>query len=148
VSEDHNKTIARRVFEEVFTGGDAGLIEELWTADLVFHHPDEPYVTRGHDGLKARYQGYRTALPDLNCPIEDIFADGDRVAIRYTTHGTNTGEIMGAAPTGRKVTIKAIAIYRFENGKVTEMWDAWDVHALMRDLGFLSEPESTGASAG
>jgi predicted ester cyclase len=51
---------------------------------------------------------------------------------------------MGAPPTGRTVAIKAIAIYRFENGRVAEMWDAWDVHALMDDLGFLPA-KSTGA---
>lgn len=112
--------------------------------DLVAHHPGESCETRGHAGLKERFKGYKTAFPDLRCLIEDLLVDGDRVAIRYTAHGTNTGEIMGAPPTGRTVAIKAIAIFRFENGRVAEMWDAWDVHALMDDLGFLPA-ESIGA---
>lgn len=135
MSEDGNKAVARRIFEDVFSAGDYDAIDELFSPDLVNHHPDEPYETRGQDGIRERLSGYRTAFPDLNCPIQDLLAEGDRVAIRYIARGTNTGEIMGAEPTGKQLALEAQAIYRLEDDRVVESWDAWNVLSLMEQLG-------------
>lgn len=134
MSVERNKAAARRIFEDVFSGGDYDAIDELFSPDIVNHHPDDPYETRGHDGIRERLRGYRTAFPDLNCPIDDLLAEGDRVALRYTARGTNTGEIMGAEPTGRQLALEAQAIYRFEDGRVVESWDAWNVLSLVEQL--------------
>lgn len=140
MSEERNRETARRVFEEFFTAGDLDLAEELFGPDLVQHHPDEPYETRGQDGIRERIRGYRTAFSDLSTPIEDLVAEGDRVAIRYVARGTNDGEIMGMEPTGKQIALDAQAIYRFEDGKVVEIWDAWNVLTLMEQLGMAPQP--------
>ncbi len=132
---EENKSVARRVFEDFFTNGNLELAEELFGPELVQHHPDDPFETRGQQGIRERISAYRTAFPDLSTPIEDLFAEGDRVAIRYVARGKNDGEIMGTEPTGKEVAIEAQAIYRFEGGKVVEIWDAWDVLSLMQQLG-------------
>jgi steroid delta-isomerase-like uncharacterized protein len=132
---DENKAVVRRIFEDVLSGGDFDAIAELFGPNLVVHHPDVPYETRGQDGIRERLRGPRTAFPDLDCQIHDLFAEGDRVAIRYTVRGTNTGEIMGAEPTGKQFELEAQAIYRLEGGRVVEIWEAWNVLGLMQQLG-------------
>ncbi|GGT67259.1 ester cyclase [Streptomyces purpureus] len=138
MSEVSNKETARRAFEDVFTRGDYAAIPEIFSSNLVQHHPDEPYETRGQEGIRARITAYRTAFPDLTTTVEDCFGEGDRVAIRYMVRGTNSGEIMGMEPTGKSIAIEAEAIYRFESGRVAEIWDAWNVLSLMQQLGLAS----------
>lgn len=142
MTDEGNKARARRVFEEFFSGGNLDLAGELFSPDLVEHHPDEPFETRGREGIRERLRGYRTAFPDLDCPIEDLLAEGDRVAIRYVASGTNTGEIMGMEATGKRLALDAQAIYRFEDGKVAEIWDAWNVLSLMEQLGIAPQAET------
>jgi steroid delta-isomerase-like uncharacterized protein len=139
VSEESNKATTRRVLEDFFTAGKLDLAEELFAPGLVQHHPDAPYETRGPDGIRARITGWRTAFPDLSCSIEDMIAEGDRVALRSIARGTNTGEFMGAPATGKRIEVAWESIYRFEGDKVVEMWDAWDILAVMGQLGLTSQ---------
>lgn len=134
-SEERNKRVARRVLEEFFTAGKLELAEELFSPDLVQHHPDEPYETRGPDGIRARITAWRTAFPDLSTSVEDLVADFERVAIRSIARGTNTGEFAGAPPTGKQFEVEWESVYRFEDGKVAEMRDQWNVLAVLSQLG-------------
>lgn len=77
--------------------------------------------------------------------MEDIVAEGDRVAIRSIARGTNRGEFAGMEPTGKTIAIPWQTIYRFEGGKVAEMWDAWNVLAVMEQLGVATQAESSTA---
>jgi steroid delta-isomerase-like uncharacterized protein len=113
------------------------LANELFGPGLVDHHPDAPYVTNGPDGIRQRLTAWRTALPDLSTSIEDMVAEGDRVALRSVARGTNTGEFMGTPATGKSIAVPWQSIYRFQDGKVVEMWDAWDVLAVMGQLGLM-----------
>ena len=79
-----------------------------------------------------------SAISDLSCSIEDMVAEGDQVAFRSIARGTNTGEFMGTLATGRQIAVPWQSIYRLEGGRVVEMWDAWDVLAVMGQLGLTS----------
>jgi steroid delta-isomerase-like uncharacterized protein len=140
MTEESNKATARRVLEEFFTAGKLDLAAELFSPDLIQRHPDQPYETRAPDGIRERIAAWRTAFPDLSTSIEDLVADGDRVALRSIVRGTNTGEFMGTPPTGKQITVEWESIYRFEGGKVAEMWDAWNVLAVMEQLGLTPQP--------
>lgn len=140
MTEESNKATARRVLEEFFTAGKLDLAAELFSPDLIQHHPDQPYETRGPDGIRERIAAWRTAFPDLSTSIEDLVAEGDRVALRSIARGTNTGEFMGTPPTGKQIAVEWESIYRFEGGKVAEMWDAWNVLAVMEQLGLTPQP--------
>lgn len=142
MSEESNRATARRVLEEFFTAGKLELAEELFTPDLVQHHPDEPYETRGPDGIRERITAWRTAFPDLNTSVEDLVAEGDRVAIRSIARGTNDGEFAGSPATGKQIALEWESIYRFDGGKVAEMWDAWNVLAVMEHLGLAPQARS------
>ena len=65
------------------------------------------------------------AHPDLRFTIDDLIAEDDRVTIRWTLHGTNTGPMFGRPPTGQPVELAAIVIFRIADGKIAERWAAW-----------------------
>ncbi len=90
-------------------------------------------------GLEAIYQffnTFHTAFPDLSITVEDMIAEGDRVAARVTMRGTHLGEFMGVAPTGKPVEVRAIDMFRIANGKIVEHWGHADDPA-----NFLRAPE-------
>ena len=126
-----NKAIARRAFEEVLNQKKLDLIDEIYTTDYV-QHPSE---MRGSDVLKQYYAALFTAFPDGQWTVEDIFAEGDKVATRLTITGTQQGEFRGMPPTGKQVTLTMIAIYRFADGKLVEGWNNSDQLGLLEQLG-------------
>jgi steroid delta-isomerase-like uncharacterized protein len=132
---EQNKAMARRMFEDVFAGGQLNLAEELVTPDYVGHDVAAPEPIRGPQGLKEQAKGYRDAFPDLNLKIEDQFAEGERVVTRWTATGTHKGDLFGIAPTGKQTTVEGISIDRFSGGKIAESWDNWDSLGLMQQLG-------------
>jgi steroid delta-isomerase-like uncharacterized protein len=79
------------------------------------------------------------AFPDLKFNIDDIFAEGDKVAVRYTMVGTNQGSYMGAPPTGKKISLNGISIYKIAGGKLVESWGVFDMLSLMQQLGAKSQ---------
>jgi steroid delta-isomerase-like uncharacterized protein len=120
MSTEENKKAVRRVFEEIMNRGNLQLVDELVTDDYKVNEP--PGIPPGKEGFRALVNMYRTAAPDLKMTIEDMIAEGDQVAARWTATGTMTGEMMGIPPSGQKVTFKAISWLRVKNGKVAEEW--------------------------
>lgn len=92
----------------------------------------------GREGVTDFLQLFLKALPDLRSNIEDIFGTGDRVALRVTLVGTHKGEFQGVAATGKKVRISGTNVYRFEDGKIAEAWQLYDVAGFLRQIGALT----------
>jgi predicted ester cyclase len=91
--------------------------------------------------------GYREAFPDLHFTIEDIFAAGDKVVMRWSATGTFENEIMGIQPTHESgEPVGGINIDRFENGKIVETWGQWDTLRFLRNIGALPESLATPAA--
>ncbi len=84
---------------------------------------------------------FRSGMPDLRVVIEDMIADGDKVAVRYTLEGTHEGELFGVPPTGQRLSIKSIAIERVSDGKIREHWRVTDSLDMMQQLGVIPSPE-------
>ncbi len=78
--------------------------------------------------------GLLQAFPDGRFAIEDVFADGDRVAVRHTFHGTQSGPLFGIAPTGRSVSVPSTVVYRVAGAHIAESWWSPDVLGLLRQL--------------
>jgi predicted ester cyclase len=89
---------------------------------------------RGVEGIKNEVKQHRVSFPDWNEHVDDIVAEGDRVVIRFTSTGTQRGEFAGIAPTGKRVKIQEVAIFRLANGKIAEQWGIPDLHGLMEQL--------------
>jgi predicted ester cyclase len=79
----------------------------------------------------------RGAFPDLRFTLEDLVAEGDRVAARYYWEGTQEGEFMGYRPTGQAVRVGGMDFYRLRDGKIVEHWDRVDELGLLRQLGMM-----------
>ena len=88
----------------------------------------------GLEGYRDFYRTWHSAFPGFRAVIEDMIAEGDQVATRWTFHGRHLGEYNGIAPTGRAVSFQAVSIQRIENGLVTDEWYFADNHAFLQQL--------------
>jgi predicted ester cyclase len=129
---------SRRLIEEAFNEGNLDVIDECCTDDFIGHDPLAGDQDR--EASKETIAGYRGAFPDIHIEVEDAFASGDRVAVRWTGSGTFENELMGIQPTGeRGQPIVGITIDRYEGDRVAESWTGWDTLAFMRNLGAVGE---------
>lgn len=130
---EENKAIIRRAFE-AWNAGDLDLFEELWAADYVHHDPAEPEVRSLED--YKRYVAYvHSSYPGMGFTVEDMLAEGDKVAARYTWRATDTVGRPDRPPTGRQMTMTGISMYRLASGQIAEMWTNWDQLGYYRQLG-------------
>ena len=134
---------SRRAIEEGFGQGKLEVMDEICAADWVGHDP-----LSGDQDVAAAKQtiaAFRDAFPDLTFTIEDIFAAGDEVAIRWSANGTFENEFMGQEPTGEKgEPTNGLSIDRFnDDGELVETWNQWDTLGFMREIRVIQE----GASA-
>ena len=133
---EENKAAARRFLEET-DKGNLDVIDELVSPDAIDHNPF-PGQAPGAQGVKQVFGMLRTAFPDMSQSIEDMVAEGDRVAFRSTLHGTHRGEFLGIPATGKQVALPGIDIIRFDDdGKMVEHWGLFDVPLLMQQMGVM-----------
>ena len=94
------------------------------------------------EGAKQFYTMIFKGFPDYNITAEDIIAEGEKVWVHSTTTMTHTGEFRGIAPTGKKITITGVNIYRMgEDGKMVEGWSVTDSLNLLKQLGLIEFTE-------
>ena len=132
---ERNKLIVQRAYEEVWNQGNVDLVDELVMPDYTRHEIGDPEDTGGIEPFKASVVAIRAAFPDLELIIEDIVAEGDRVATRSRFTGTHQGELMGIPATNRRVDVTAFEIVRIQDGKIAEIWRMGDMTGFMQQLG-------------
>lgn len=131
-----NKQLVRLLMEEDISNGNVEVANEIIAPDF-FDHTNPPGLQcglEGHNGLVALF---RAAFPDLEFRIDDMLAEGDKVAIRTTMTGTHQGEFHGIPPTGVAVTVTGAHVIRIAGGKIAEHWGSNDDLGMMRQLGVL-----------
>jgi steroid delta-isomerase-like uncharacterized protein len=133
VSEE-NKALIQRFVEEAFNEGNLDVADEVYAPGFVSHESAGP-VERGPEYVKQFVGTYRGAFPDGRTTVEDVIAEGDRVAYRWSFRGTHRGELMGIPPTGEEVTITGITVDRISGGKIEEEWNNFDQLGVLRQLG-------------
>ena len=127
--------VCRAVQQEVFGKGRLELLDELVCEDVV-SHTTPPGAPAGRDGVRFTVQMLHAALDDIAYEERDAFASGDRVAIRCTMTGTQTGELFGRPATGRSFATDHIHIFRLRDGRVAEHWAVRDDLGMARQLGW------------
>jgi predicted ester cyclase len=139
MSLEANKEVARRFIDEVF-GGDKSAVDELVAEDFVPHSwgPMPP----GREALKQAIDRVYGGLSDHRMIIDDLIAEGDRVAIRLRSHARHTGTFMGIPATDREYEISETHVVRIRDGQVVEHWRDADMLGLMQQLGALKAPAS------
>jgi steroid delta-isomerase-like uncharacterized protein len=132
-----NKATVRRL-HDAMNSGDMELIsktiDEVVEPDVRIDTP-LPIDATGAQALKQVWATLLRAYPDLHVAVEDLIAEGDKVACRNVVTGTHQGEYMGVPPTGRSVTYDEMFVFRFTDGRIAETWGVVDVLAQMRALG-------------
>ena len=134
---DDLKARARRFVEHHNQADYLQTFDELLTTDVKVHEYlpglPEPMDRAIYNGFIA---GFRAAIPDIHNEVEDLFGEGDRVAVRWHGSGTHTGEpLVGMPAKGNSVRARGIYILRFEGDRIAEIWDNWDNVNVMQMLG-------------
>jgi hypothetical protein len=134
MSIEANKALIRRVYE-LSTQKDVAKLFELYDPGYIEHLRNGD---QSLEQLKAGISIIFAALPDLKFTVEDMVAEGDKVAYRVTITGTHTGgPYMGVAPSGKKIEMRNTSIKRIANGRLAESWGTLDTVSAMRQLGLI-----------
>ena len=129
-----NKDIVRR-YQEAYNSNNLDALNEVVAPDFV-SHALMPGLPPGLAGGNLVHQMTMAAMPDYRVNIEDLFAEGDKVVVRFAFTGTHTGtELLGVPPSGRKVNVTGISIFRIADGKIVEHWANEDGLGLLQQLG-------------
>ena len=132
MESERNSALVRRFIDEVFVSGRAEAIDELLTDDFVSHtlRLTEP----GRAPLKAATERVHASLSDVAFDVEDLMADGDRVAVRLTASGTPKGDFMGVPAAGKRYTVGEMHWFRLAGGRIAEHWHQYDALGMMKQL--------------
>ena len=126
-----------KALHQIWNTGDLGLIDRVYAQDFLAHWPPSSEVPerRGVEGIRFGVERIRTAFPDWHEQVVDVFGSADRVASRYVSTGTHEGAFWGIAPTGRRIEIQEISIFRIADNRVVEQWCMFDDLARLQQLG-------------
>lgn len=128
---DDNKHLIRR-WISANDAQDSVAYNEFLSDNVVAHFPGGSDLNRSE--IEQAERAFAMAFPDAQRTIEELIAEGDKVVLRETVYGTHLGEFQGIPPTGRKVQLSAMVIYRIKNGKIVESWVEADFAGLMNQL--------------
>jgi steroid delta-isomerase-like uncharacterized protein len=133
---ERNKAVVRRFIEEVQNKKDMDVFDELNAPDFV-NLSAPPGMPTDREGGKMFLGGFLSAFPDSSVTIDEMIAEGDRVATKKTFTGTHTGDFGEIAATGNRVTIQYVDILRLRDGKITEHWLSMDQLSFLQQLGVI-----------
>ena len=143
MSVEENKDLVSRIIKE--SADAVGDVNKLNALVDKYYAPDA--VTHFASGGDVNLEQYKqlmpymwNAFPDANTIVDDMVAEGDKVVVRYTMEGTQKGEYLGVAPTGKKITMNIVVIVRIAGGKAAEGWVLGDTFGLMIQLGAIPNP--------
>ncbi len=126
------RNLGRRWFEEVWNEKRRDAIAEMLTPDAVFHEAGAE--TLGPEGFYPFFDRMRATFPDLHVNVEDTFAEGDKICVRWSCIGTHTGDGLGLNPTGARIHITGMSIMRVAGDRLVEGWQNWDMLGMMEQL--------------
>lgn len=129
-----NKGLIRRFYKEVYVDWNMALVDEVVSPQFTSHDWPENGPT-GPQAFRDYYSAIRSAVPDAHYEVDDLIAEGDRVVVRWRLLGTHKGNFAGIAPSGKAITLRGIAIYRVEGGKLMERWVVADLHGVLEQIG-------------
>ena len=122
--EARNKAVAARVFEEIFNQGKFQVADEIYAKDFVNHGLHRNFDL--HED-QAAVHAEKKAFPDLKMTVILMAAEGDLVTVIWVLRGTHTGAgYDGLPPTGVKLELRGITVWRIVDGKIREEWTSFD----------------------
>ena len=133
MSIEENKQLVRR-YQEIYNSNNLDALLEV-VSEYLLTPNILPGIPSGVEGAKVAHEIMRTGFPDYQTTIEDMLAEGDKVAARIRMTGTHAGNFMGIPATGKQVSFTGIYIARIEDGKIVEHWGEEDSVSLLTQLG-------------
>ena len=136
---EENKALVRRWFEEVWNRGRAEAIDEMFAEDGVAHGLADAtgQPLRGPEGFRPFFHSFRDAFPDIEVVVEDVSAEGDKLAARCSVRGRHQSDSLGFAATGSPVEFTGMTFVRLRDGQIVEAWNNFDFMAMFQQLGAL-----------
>ncbi len=136
---EENKAIVRRWFEEVWNKGRADAIDEMFDENGIAHglSDDPSNPIKGPANFRPFHAVFRDAFPNMIIVIEDMVAEGDKVAARCSVRGKHEGDFRGNAATQSPVEFTGMTIVRIDKGKIVEAWNNFDFLTMNKQLGDL-----------
>jgi steroid delta-isomerase-like uncharacterized protein len=134
---EESRAVVLGGFEEIWAQRRPETAEKWFTPDLTFQTTIQPEPFRGPEGFLEFYRGISGGFPDYDITVEEVIAEGDKVVLRFTFRGTNTGDYFGIPSTGKPVTIRFVEIFTVRNGQIAQIWHLTNVLEIMQQLGFL-----------
>lgn len=129
-----NKALVERHIHEVFDQNNFDVVPEIYADDFVVQDALSPEPL-DRDGLVAMLTGLRAVFPDLAYADYTMLAQDDWVAVQYAITGTFANEFNGLPPTGERVTVFGIDMWRIEDGKIAEAYFVYDTLGMMQQMG-------------
>jgi len=122
-------------FTEFINTASETLAAELISPDAIFHVPGRSEPMRGPAGYLAIIQMMRGGFPDIQWTLEEMVAEGDKVAARFIMRGTHLGTFFGTPSTGKTIAVQALNIYRLSHGQIVEETGQPDLLGLLQQIG-------------
>ncbi|MFB0519237.1 MAG: ester cyclase [Acidobacteriota bacterium] len=143
ITEEEAKALLDR-YVEIWNEGNLTIVEEVFDPEYVLHHCAFPEDIVGLDGFKSWTTSSLTAFPDHYITFDEMIVKGDKIVMRWTATGTNTGTLVSPLgelpPTGKKFRISGLDISRVVNGKIAEEWLVYNLLDMLQQLGFTLTP--------
>ena len=145
MSDEKNKTLVRRLYEEGINRRDAVAAAAFYAADAKNHGR-----TVGSAGMQRVFEALFSVFPDFHYRIEEATAEGDRVVCKVTMTGTHLGQptlpvifngtLAGVAPTGKRVQVLQFHSFRIRDGEISEHAAVRDDLGMLLQLGLVKRP--------
>ena len=107
--------------------------------EFVRHDPGLPFEVRGPEGVAQLHDALLPAFPDMELPLHDLVAEGEKVLVRLTIHATHTGPFGELEATGRRIEVPVLDLFQIQDDRLVEHWALLDNLGMMRQLGALPE---------
>jgi predicted ester cyclase len=143
--QEKNKALSRRWFEEVWNKSrNAAIDEMLGPAGVVHGLGESGQDLPGPAGFRQFYKQFRSGLSDIHVTVDQVIAEGDLTAGRFTARATHAGDGLGVKATGRRVTVTGMFMIRWKDGRIVEAWNEFDAAGLMLQI---ADPGAAAATA-
>lgn len=132
-----NKAVVQRLIDEVLLKGNLDAVGEIIAPEYVVHDPSNPNRPGGIEGLKMFVGMFQAGLSDFEYVVEDMIGEHDLVSYRWTMRATHSGPFMNIPPTGNRIVITGMDMFRVKQGKIVESWAFADALGMLQQLGVL-----------
>ena len=133
---EENNALVTRFYDEILNGRKMEVADEILSLQYVDHSAAAP----GLENFKTYLAMITSVFPDINVTVEDMFADGHKVAVRLTIRGTQSGSFRGFPPTSGQATWSGMDIIHISDGKIVERWSERDFLHMLVQLGHVQYP--------